>query len=139
MFSLTSIKHIPPQTLKEWITLSTTTLSENFIVVDVRDSDYIGGHIINSLHIPSIQVQSQLQNLFENISQNNITVVVFHCMLSQQRGPRAALQFGRFLESTHPLELERIKVCVLDGGFNYFQRLYKDHSDLLESYESDLW
>lgn len=138
-FNLSSVKHLSPQTLKTWIVNSQTSLGDKFLVIDVRDSDHIGGNIVNSLHIPSDSFNDTMamKSLFKTISDNNINNVVFHCMLSQQRGPRAALKFGRFLESENASSI--INIYVLDGGFNYWQRLYKNDPSLMENYHSDLW
>ncbi|KAI1170627.1 Rhodanese-like protein [Nemania sp. FL0916] len=66
-------------------------------VVDVRDNDYIGGHIRNSLHFPSQSLDATMPTLLRKLA--NKDVVVFHCALSQQRGPSAALQYLRAKEA----------------------------------------
>ncbi|KAG9238942.1 hypothetical protein BJ875DRAFT_449460 [Amylocarpus encephaloides] len=62
-------------------------------VVDVRDDDHIGGHIRSSLHVPSSTHSHALPSLVHRLRSK--PVVVFHCALSQQRGPKAALQYIR--------------------------------------------
>lgn len=137
-FNLSNIKHLSPETLKSWILQSKTPLGKNFLVVDVRDSDHIGGNIINSLHLPSSSFNEQgMDSLLEIITSREINCIVFHCMLSQQRGPRAALKFGRHIQSLN--NYSNINIYVLDGGFNYWQRLYKNEPALLENYHPDLW
>jgi hypothetical protein len=45
-------------------------------------------------------------------------MVVFHCALSQQRGPSAALRYARERESTLSAEEnQKQQVFVLEGGF----------------------
>ena len=76
--------------------------------------------------------------------------MVFHCMLSQQRGPSAALKFARALRDREEKgrkdagagEGEQRKgpeVCVLEGGFGMWQARYGEDERLTEGYVKDLW
>lgn len=67
--------------------------SSSIAIVDVRDDDYIGGHIHSSINIPSASIDNKLPQVAEDLAQKDI--VVFHCSLSQQRGPGAALKYLR--------------------------------------------
>ncbi len=69
-------------------------------------------------------------------------------MLSQQRGPSAALKFARAVrdkeekERTDKGEEEGKKgpeVCVLEGGFGMWQARYGEDERLTEAYLKDLW
>jgi len=87
--------HAP--TLREWLlsksqpsTSSTTSsdiapIPKSFKIVDVRDDDYIGGHIPGTLNIPSRQFGSRVDDLVDELKDNE--AIVFTCALSQQRGP----------------------------------------------------
>lgn len=66
-------------------------------VIDVRDHDYPGGHIKTSTHIPSSSLDHSIPELVRKMAGTEI--VVFHCALSQQRGPSAALRYLRERES----------------------------------------
>ena len=66
--------------------------------------------------------------------------VIFHCALSQQRGPSAALRYAR--ERARVLgdeEAEKQKVSVLDGGFVQWQEKYGEDARLTEAYVKDIW
>jgi Cdc25 family phosphatase len=70
--------------------------------------------------------------------------VIFHCALSQQRGPSAALKYLR--EKDHLLKnLGGAKsraeqdVFVLDRGFVGWQQVYGDDERLTEAYVKDIW
>ena len=75
--------------------------------------------------------------------------VVFHCALSQQRGPGAALKYMRERERMFPRakggegggsgETEEQKVYVLDRGFVGWQEVYADDERLTEGYRKELW
>ncbi|KAJ4390975.1 Cdc25 phosphatase Ibp1 [Gnomoniopsis smithogilvyi] len=80
--------------------LRTLQAPDNSIaVVDVRDGDHIGGHIKGSKWVPSHQFDAQLPTLLRQLE--NTQTVVFHCALSKQRGPSAALQYIRAREAEH--------------------------------------
>lgn len=138
MFDISSIKYISAPTLRAWIQQGHTNLGQKFLVVDVRDSDFFGGNIAGAVHYPSTTIEQHMEQLMQDIRSRNASVVVFHCMLSQQRGPRSALKFGRYLESSLPRELE-IETAVLQGGFNGWQRRYGEEEGMCENYTRDLW
>lgn len=56
---------------------------EHYLVVDVRDSDFIGGNITNCRHAPSDTFLDNLDDLVREIK--NVPQVIFHCALSQAR------------------------------------------------------
>ncbi|KAK6428302.1 Cdc25 phosphatase Ibp1 [Oleoguttula sp. CCFEE 5521] len=108
-------------------------------VVDVRDDDHVGGHIKSSHHVASGTHDVALSELVRKLEGKE--VVVFHCMLSQQRGPKAAINYVR--------ERERLvgkgdgakeqKVEVLEGGFGKWQEMYGEDRELTEAYAKDVW
>ena len=67
--------------------------SSSLAVIDVRDSDYIGGHIVNGINAPTHTHDYRMPELVRTLKDKEI--VVFHCALSQQRGPSSALRYLR--------------------------------------------
>jgi rhodanese-related sulfurtransferase len=88
--------------------------------------------------------------------------VVFHCALSQQRGPSAALRYlrekerldsggvesrGEVQEQSENVENEgkaeskgkKQKVVVLRGGFTEWQEKYGSDEKLTEGWQKDIW
>lgn len=66
--------------------------------------------------------------------------VVFHCALSQQRGPSAALRYTRERERVYGAEeSHKQQVFVLEGGFVQWQEKYGNDSRLTEAYVEDIW
>ncbi|KAH3464674.1 hypothetical protein KXV78_009451 [Aspergillus fumigatus] len=66
--------------------------------------------------------------------------VVFHCALSQQRGPAAALRYAREREAAlGPEESKKQQVYVLEGGFVHWQEKYGKDTRLTEAYVEDIW
>ncbi|KAA8564183.1 hypothetical protein MFRU_065g00270 [Monilinia fructicola] len=73
--------------------LDAPSAPQNLAIIDVRDDDHIGGHIKHSTHIPSSTLDYKIPELVRKLKDKD--TVVFHCALSQQRGPSAALRYIR--------------------------------------------
>ena len=117
--------------------------SSSLAVIDVRDSDYIGGHIAGGTNVPSNTHDFKMPELVRTLEGKE--VVVFHCALSQQRGPKAALRYlrerermgGKKGKAEGDEEVEAVEgkdgkegvkvkgqtVYVLDGGFAKWQEV----------------
>ncbi|KAJ9156416.1 hypothetical protein NKR23_g813 [Pleurostoma richardsiae] len=125
-------------------------------VIDVRDDDHIGGHIKGSMNVPSRTLDAMLPTLIRKL--RNKKTVVFHCALSQQRGPSAALRYlrerERILGGEQPLqgatttkdgegqtskEPSEQEVYILDRGFVGWQEIYGRDERLTEAYRKELW
>lgn len=103
-------------------------------VVDVRDDDYEGGHIKGCIHSPSTGfLDGGVESVREKTKET--PVVVFHCALSQVRGPKAARIYAETTDEVRkrggdaPIPQE---VLVLRGGFTEFQALFRHDKDLVE-------
>ena len=97
--SYTSPTPLKAPTLCEWVlskqpdsqsnesssSSSSSPIPKTFKIVDVRDDDYVGGHIPGTLNVPSRQLSSRVDSLVDELKDNE--AVVFTCALSQQRGP----------------------------------------------------
>ncbi|MCJ1434551.1 hypothetical protein MMC27_003920 [Xylographa pallens] len=143
--------------------LKPVTARPSIAVIDVRDDDHVGGHIFSSTHVPSSTLDYKIPELVRNLSGKDI--VIFHCALSQQRGPTAARRYARerarLLSSTtrgdvatgpgmsdveaedvgHSQKVEGTeqKIYILDGGFVKWQEKYGPDSRLTEAYAPDIW
>ncbi|KAK3294541.1 uncharacterized protein B0H64DRAFT_475989 [Chaetomium fimeti] len=134
-------------------------------IIDVRDDDYIGGHIKGSVNVPSRTLDAMLPTLVRQLQDKE--TVVFHCALSQQRGPAAALRYIREKEAVERAAAEKKeaaagadgvdqegggggggggggdgkvqKVVVLDRGFVGWQEVYGTDERLTEGYRKELW
>ena len=140
--SLADLQSLSCETLARKITSSSDeTLPANTAVVDVRDSDHIGGHIRGSTWVPSSSLDYKVPELVRELRGKE--VVVFHCALSQQRGPSAALRYLREKERLDPKsgdgEGKVQRVYVLKGGFTEWQEKYGEDQKLTEGYQKDIW
>lgn len=87
--------------------------SNSIAIIDVRDSDHIGGHIKGSTWVPSSQLDYKTPELVRTLK--NKDTVVFHCALSQQRGPSAALRYLREKRRLDPEGVVESKGSVREG------------------------
>ena len=144
--TLSSLTNLHPKDLASLLLDPT----ENFkvAIIDVRDSDHIGGNIQGSTWIPINQFEVRIPELLRTLKDKE--KVVFHCLLSQQRGPKAALTYARAKQRAEEKEAtgdakvgEEIKskqeVCVLEGGFSSWQSRYGEEPTLTADYVKDLW
>ncbi|KAJ8586545.1 Rhodanese-like protein [Rhizopogon salebrosus TDB-379] len=107
---------------------------EDYLIVDVRDEDWRGGNIKNSRNYPSQRFTLDVDDLIKRTK--DIPVMIFHCQLSQERGPKAARMYEgtcRALHDTSPT------VYVLQGGFVQFGESYKDDPELVENWREVIW
>ncbi|KAI5955327.1 ibp1 [Candida jiufengensis] len=144
--SISDLKYIKPQTLYQWITNKSSPPNGNgkFAIIDVRDSDYVGGHIKGSWHYPSSNFQNSLEDLQNKLYENDINNVIFHCMLSQSRGPSSTLKFLRSIDSIKNSKLKeflekKLNIYVLRGGFSHWQSEFGNDSNVTESYDEDIY
>lgn len=64
---------------------------KDYLVVDVRDSDFIGGHILNCRNEPSRTFLDTLDDLVRDTE--DVPQVIFHCALSQSRSVTARILY----------------------------------------------
>lgn len=140
-----------PITIADLVTLAPSDLAALLLndssaskvaVIDVRDSDHIGGHIKGSAWIPTSELDARIPELVR--LHRDKGKVVFHCMLSQQRGPSSALKFARALQAAAQKETQGQgvtwpQVCVLEGGFGMWAARYGEDERLTEAFVRDLW
>ncbi|TKA59841.1 hypothetical protein B0A55_11440 [Friedmanniomyces simplex] len=124
------------------------TKTPGISIIDVRDSDYVGGHILGCQNVPTHTHDHRMPELVRTL--RNQDTIVFHCALSQQRGPSSALRYLRerermsargelgIREDVEDIEKAQ-KVVVLEGGFAKWQEAYGSDTELTEGYVKDLW
>jgi rhodanese-related sulfurtransferase len=94
-------------------------------VIDVRDSDYVGGHIVNGINVPTHTHDYRMPELVRTLKDQE--TVVFHCALSQQRGPSSALRYLR--------EKERVEAATVgrDGGEGKEGKVVKEGGEKVDA------
>ncbi|KLU93223.1 hypothetical protein MAPG_12160, partial [Magnaporthiopsis poae ATCC 64411] len=82
MATIASLERISAAKLRD-LMLAAKTDDTKVAVIDVRDDDYIGGHIKGCLNYPSRMLDATMPSLVRRLQDK--PTVVFHCALSQQR------------------------------------------------------
>lgn len=136
-YNLSDIKYISAPTLRLWFDKGLP--NGTFAVVDVRDLDYIGGHIKGCIHIPANELEERLPELQKQLVDMGVNDVVFHCALSQVRGPSSTLKFLRANAAGNNDQLKVLRVYVLKGGFTRWQQEYGEDKLVTEDYDSQIW
>ena len=91
-----ALKYLDPEEVVSLI--GDSELKEGTAIVDVRDGDeFSSGHIVGAENLSSDKWQNPA--FVDEAIQNNLDkkTVVFHCMLSQKRGPTCARIFSQRL------------------------------------------
>lgn len=113
------------------------------------NADYIGGHIQGSLNFPSRSIDAMMPTLLRKLEGKE--TVVFHCALSQQRGPSVALRYLREREAMGDANKDKTSdgekqaqeqqqtVYILDRGFVGWQEKYGPDERLTEAYRKEIW
>lgn len=127
--SIASLKYITGADLAARLR-HTDPSHDDIAIIDVRGSDYIGGHIRGCMNVPSDTLDYAMPELVRTLSGKK--TVVFHCALSQQRGPKAALEYlraknavqsqGSDVPETTKSDKTQQEVYVLEGGFSKWQQ-----------------
>ncbi|KAI6114394.1 Rhodanese-like domain-containing protein [Pisolithus sp. B1] len=110
---------------------------KTYLVVDVRDHDWIGGNIKRSYHVPSKSFLNGVDKLVKDTK--DIPMVVFHCRYSQERGPKAARIYEETRNILHkPSSGQYFEARILRGGFNHFGKKYKVKEGLSQHESTEL-
>ncbi|KIO16236.1 hypothetical protein M407DRAFT_232903 [Tulasnella calospora MUT 4182] len=131
-------RYITGQELAELIKSGKEPLKD-YVVVDVRGHDFSGGNIVSCLQSPSEKFEEDVDELVGKTK--DVPRVIFHCSMSQQRGPKAALVHATTDISTAQPEQSqnRQEILVLRGGFAEFQSAFKDDPELVEKWQKEVW
>jgi Cdc25 family phosphatase len=79
---------------------SKTSLNSSIVVIDVRDDDYVGGHIPGAVNVPSTSwgdtrvVDRLVDDFVLSPDKEEKKTIIFHCMQSKQRGVLCASKFA---------------------------------------------
>ena len=131
--SAAQIKRMPRERLSEMLlshpphstgaSTSSTFVSPftPFAIIDVRGDDHVGGNIRTSLHYPSNTLDYTMPELVRKLAEKDL--VVFHCALSQERGPKAARKYLEERARMRGNGSGSQEVYVLDRGFVGWQEL----------------
>ncbi|OQE08867.1 hypothetical protein PENVUL_c008G02155 [Penicillium vulpinum] len=111
-------------------------IGKDFVLVDLRRTDFEGGTIRGSLNLPAESLFPTVPTLYSILSQGRVANVVWYCGSSRGRGVRAANWFAEYLERQKDMEM---KSLVLEGGIKGWVAAGKDYTQLLDEYDESKW
>ncbi|QRV92463.1 Dual specificity phosphatase, catalytic domain [Ceratobasidium sp. AG-Ba] len=132
-----SFRYISPVELGELMKNGKEPMKD-YVVVDVRDDDFIGGNIVGCVRAPSNNYLTTVDSLVTKTQ--DVPKMVFHCSLSQQRGPKAARIYAETRNNRlNSGDVPQQEIYVLQGGFAEFQKHFKDDPVLVEKWRKEVW
>jgi len=93
--------------------LETATPGKDFILVDVRRTDFEGGTIRHSINLPAQSLYPTLPAVYTLCSSVPVSKLIFYCGSSHGRGPRAAGWLQDFIDARGNTSM---RALVLEGG-----------------------
>ena len=111
-------------------------------LIDVRDDDFVGGHIKGAIHASFGDFeQKHAQNLVNQlVKQQGKKSIVFTCMYSEQRGPFCASAFAEAMEKEGLAHQAKLYV-LSDGFFGWLKRYVgtPEESQFIQDYDATQW
>ncbi|CAG8887035.1 unnamed protein product [Penicillium egyptiacum] len=109
---------------------------KDFVLVDLRRTDYEGGTIQGSLNLPAQSLYPTIPTLYSLVSNSSVKYVIWYCGSSAGRGTRAAGWFADYLEDQNDTE---IKSLVLSGGIKGWAAAGLEYTSLMTGYDASVW
>ncbi|KAK7185549.1 hypothetical protein DPSP01_010771 [Paraphaeosphaeria sporulosa] len=108
---------------------SAETASKNYVLVDLRRSDYQGGTIRDSINLPAQSLYPTIPTLYALFKGAGIRQVIWYCGSSKGRGARAAGWFADYIEDQGDTQMksvalaEGIKGWATSAGGEYVEHM----------------
>ncbi|KAJ5182221.1 hypothetical protein N7449_012368 [Penicillium cf. viridicatum] len=109
---------------------------KDFLLVDLRRTDYEGGTIQGSLNLPAQSLYPTIPTLYSLVSNSSVKYVIWYCGSSAGRGTRASGWFADYLEDQQDTE---VKSLVLLGGIKGWAAAGPDYTSLMDGYDASVW
>ena len=133
-----SFPRISPEQLANWLQHPCSTSFNQVIVLDARFSyEFRDGQIRGAINVLTFK---KLKHIYRSHIGRKV-VLVFHCELSQDRGPTLIQVFRNYDRDQNIPSYPKVNypdIYILDGGFSNFYDLYKDSNLIIGSYTS-MW
>uniref|UniRef100_A0A061RFC9 Rhodanese-like protein n=1 Tax=Tetraselmis sp. GSL018 TaxID=582737 RepID=A0A061RFC9_9CHLO len=124
------VKYLPAETVADILRSSER---DRVQVIDVRDDDFdTSGHIRGAMNLPQpfFSKDENIDGVIRGLISQGKRRIIFHCWLSQQRGPWCADRFAKRLEQCGGTDIDYVN--VLKNGYKRFSRLYLNETDLVD-------
>ncbi|KAJ5135727.1 uncharacterized protein N7515_005005 [Penicillium bovifimosum] len=109
---------------------------KDYVLVDLRRTDYEGGTIRGSLNLPAQSLYPTIPTLYSLVSNSSAKYVIWYCGSSAGRGTRAGGWFADYLEEKQDTE---VKSLVLTGGIKGWVAAGSEYTSLMDGYDASVW
>ncbi|KIM95751.1 hypothetical protein OIDMADRAFT_59531 [Oidiodendron maius Zn] len=108
----------------------------DFVLVDLRRTDYEGGTIHGSINLPAQSLYPTIPSLYTLFSTAGIKNVIWFCGSSKGRGTRAAGWFADYIRAQNNTTMES---SVLEGGIKGWVASGNEYVELTDGYDASIW
>ncbi|GAA5802903.1 hypothetical protein HPULCUR_008378 [Helicostylum pulchrum] len=130
-----------PEELRDLVLDTEKEPERDYAIIDVRDSDFKGGHIPGAKNVPANQMYDKVGDLVREYA--DVPIVYFHCALSQVRGPKSARIYCETRNNPETRSNLNIKtdqkVKIIRNGFEGWHAKYRKEEGLIKDYEKKIW
>ncbi|BGP24633.1 hypothetical protein Rt10032_c03g1256 [Rhodotorula toruloides] len=122
-----SLATISAEELRKKVEEQSDMFKRDFLVVDVRRTDFEDAFIKGAVNLPAHSFYPTLPSLLPILSRYR--AVIFHCQSSSGRGPRCAGWYQDALDEAN-ISKEQSQAVVLTGGIKAWVKAYGDDENV---------
>jgi len=108
----------------------------DFLLVDLRRTDFEGGTIRGSLNLPAQSLYPTIPILYSVVSRASVKAVVWYCGSSRGRGTRASGWFADYLAIQQDTTIQSL---VLTGGIKGWVAGGDEYTSWMDEYDAAVW
>ncbi|KAJ9130440.1 hypothetical protein NKR23_g12202 [Pleurostoma richardsiae] len=127
---------ITREKLLKMIKGSESVAGKDFILVDLRRTDYQGGTIHGSINLPAQSLHPTIPTLYSMFKAAGISKVIWYCSSSRGRGARAAAWFSDYADDRGDSDIHSL---ILFEGINGWATAGGEFVKLMNEYDATFW
>ncbi|KAI1335031.1 Rhodanese-like domain-containing protein [Xylariaceae sp. FL0016] len=131
-----SLSQLSRDAVLEMLEDRTLVAGKDYVLVDLRRTDFEGGYIRGSVNLPAQSLKATLSTLYTLLKSAGVRKVIWYCMSSRGRGTKAAILLNEYLNDQKDTEMESI---ILEGGIRGWATAGPKFSDWMEEYDASFW
>lgn len=126
----------PPVYIDKEIVKSKINNNDNdYIIVDLRKNDFIGGSIKGALNIPAQSIHPTISTLYDLAKSSGKPNLYIHCVSSRDRAVRVSGWLQDLVEQNNNNNNNQVKPQIIKGGIKEWVNGGKEYIDLMDNYD----